>query len=85
MVLANGLASLVAARLSRQDEYEADAWAAALLTRSGIGTAPQKALFTKLDKLAGGRAPVAWLSSHPASPDRVRAIEALEKRWVPQG
>lgn len=85
MVLANGLASLVAARLSRQDEYEADAWAAALLTRSGIGTAPQKALFTKLDKLAGGRAPVAWLSSHPASPDRVSAIESLEKRWVPQG
>lgn len=84
-VVANGLASLVGARLSRQDEYEADAWAAALLTRAGIGTGPQKALFGKLDQLAGGRAPVAWLSSHPATPDRIRAIETLERGWRAAG
>ena len=40
--IANGVASLLAARLSRGDEYEADAYAAALLTKAGIGTEPQK-------------------------------------------
>ena len=37
----------------RQDEYEADAYAAALLTRAGIGTGPQKSLFLKLEGLTG--------------------------------
>ncbi len=50
---ANFLTSLLAARLSRGDEYEADAYAAALLTKSGIGTKAQKSLFTKLETLTG--------------------------------
>ncbi|WP_132461376.1 M48 family metalloprotease [Rhodovulum marinum] len=81
--IANALASLLAARLSRQDEYEADAYAAALLTKSGIGTAPQKSLFAKLDRLTEGRGGVvpAWLMSHPKTAERVKAIEALETRW----
>ena len=36
-MIAGALASLLAARLSRQDEYEADAYAAALLTKAGLG------------------------------------------------
>jgi putative metalloprotease len=44
--IANMLTTLLAARLSRQDEYEADAYASALLVKSGIGTGPQKSLFT---------------------------------------
>lgn len=83
VLVANTLATLLAARLSRQDEYEADAYAAALLTKAGIGTGPQKALFAKLDALtqgSGGRVP-AWLMSHPATSERIRAIEALEARW----
>ncbi|PWK62058.1 M48 family metalloprotease [Roseicyclus mahoneyensis] len=82
--IANTLAGMLAARLSRQDEYEADAYAAALLTRAGIGTEPQKALFLKLEKLTGmgGRGIPAWLMSHPKTEDRVRAIEALEARWT---
>jgi metalloprotease len=86
--LAGLAASLLAARLSRQDEYEADAWAAALLTRSGIGTAPQKNLFLKLGRLTGsGAGAPAWLMSHPKTADRIAAIEAREARWglVPQG
>ena len=81
--IANGLASLLAARLSRQDEYEADAYASALLTKSGIGTGPQKTLFEKLEKLSGlgGRGGPAWLMSHPKTQDRIAAIEALEARW----
>ncbi|MGB7316714.1 MAG: M48 family metalloprotease, partial [Planktotalea sp.] len=58
--VANMLTSLLAARLSRSDEYEADAYAAALLSKAGIGIAPQISLFQKLDALTkshSGRAP----------------------------
>jgi putative metalloprotease len=80
--LAGLVTSLLAARLSRSDEYEADAYAAALLTRAGIGTAPQVSLFRKLSALTGqGHAAPAWLMSHPATPDRIRAIEALAAKW----
>jgi putative metalloprotease len=83
VMIAGLLTSLLAARLSRQDEYEADAYAAALLVKAGIGTEPQKSLFAKLERLAGGAGPgpAAWLMSHPRTADRVAAIEALEARW----
>ena len=77
------LTSLLAARLSRGDEYEADAYAAALLTKAGIGVAPQISLFRKLESLTKsnmGAAP-AWLLSHPKTPERIKALEALEARW----
>lgn len=81
--IATGLTTLVAARLSRQDEFEADSYAAALLTKAGIGTQPQKSLFTKLEKLTGARGAgtPAWLMSHPKTDQRIAAIEALENRW----
>ncbi len=81
--IANLVATLLAARLSRQDEYEADAYASALLTKAGIGTGPQKSLFEKLEKLSGlgGNGMPAWLMSHPKTSDRIAAIEALEARW----
>ncbi|MDV7142827.1 M48 family metallopeptidase [Tropicimonas sp. TH_r6] len=82
-VIAGALTSLLAARLSRQDEFEADAYASALLVKSGIGTAPQKSLFSKLEHLTGGlgAGTPAWLLSHPKTDDRVAAIEAREARW----
>ncbi|WP_305968274.1 MULTISPECIES: M48 family metalloprotease [unclassified Mameliella] len=81
--IANGLASLLAARLSRTDEYEADAYAAALLTKAGIGVAPQKSLFGKLEDLTRSRAGAvpAWLMSHPKTSERIKALEVLETRW----
>lgn len=81
--VANGLMTLLAARLSRKDEFEADAYASALLVKAGIGTAGQKSLFEKLPKLtgnAGGGTP-AWLLSHPKTPQRIAAIEANEAKW----
>ncbi len=80
--LAGFLTSLLAARLSRQDEYEADEWASALLVKAGFGTAPQKSLFQKLEGLTGmgGTAP-AWLLSHPKTAERIAAIESNEARW----
>ncbi|MCV6594601.1 MAG: M48 family metallopeptidase [Silicimonas sp.] len=83
-MIANALTTLLAARLSRGDEYEADAYASALLTKSGIGTEPQKSLFKKLETLTGARGaktPV-WLMSHPKTKDRIAAIEKLETRWA---
>lgn len=81
--IANMLATMLAARLSRQDEYEADAYASALLVKAGIGTEAQKSLFQKLEGLTGmgGRGMPAWLMSHPKTDERIAAIEALEARW----
>ncbi|MEM9349548.1 MAG: M48 family metallopeptidase [Pseudomonadota bacterium] len=83
-LIANVLVNLFAAGLSRADEYEADAYASALLLKSGIGIQGQKSLFRKLDALTksrAGNAP-AWLLSHPKSPERIAAIEANEARWA---
>ncbi len=81
--IANMLTTLLATRLSRSDEYEADAYAAALLTKAGIGVEPQKSLFRKLDALTQERAGMApaWLMSHPKTEQRIEALEKLENRW----
>ncbi|WGW03051.1 M48 family metallopeptidase [Tropicibacter oceani] len=82
--IANGLTSLLAARLSRSDEYEADEYAAALLVKAGIGVAPQKSLFRKLEALTqsrGGAVP-AWMMSHPKTEERIKALEKLEAKWA---
>ncbi|MBL4808347.1 MAG: M48 family metalloprotease [Rhodobacteraceae bacterium] len=80
--IANMLVKLLAAGLSRKDEYEADAYAAALLEKSGIGLYPQISLFRKLEAWSpkgGGSA--AWLMSHPKTQDRIDAIKRLEVAW----
>lgn len=81
--IAGILTKLLAARLSRADEYEADAYAAALLTKAGIGTAPQISLFHKLEKLTASNsgAVPAWLMSHPKTTERIAAIENLKLKW----
>ena len=86
MWIANMLTTMLAARLSRGDEYEADAYAAALLVKAGIGIGPQISLFHKLEKLTEARAGVvpAWLMSHPKTDDRIRALEALQTKWDTQ-
>ncbi len=83
-LIASGLMTLLAARLSRVDEFEADAYASALLVKAGIGTAPQKSLFGKLETITGtrGAATPAWMLSHPKTPERIAAIEANEAKWV---
>lgn len=82
--IANALTSLLAASLSRSDEYEADAYAAALLSKAGIGIQPQISLFEKLEALTQSRAGAApaWLMSHPKTEERIKALRALEARWL---
>ena len=81
--IANMITSLLAAKLSRVDEYEADAYAAALLTKAGIGVEAQISLFEKLEALTQtnhGTAP-AWLMSHPKTTDRIAALRQLQLKW----
>lgn len=81
-MISNTVAALLAARLSRQDEYNADAWASALMIRSGIGTGPQKQLFRRLEQMAGSSGHVpAWLMTHPRPSARIAAIAENEERW----
>ncbi len=81
--IANLISTALMARLSRRDEFEADAYATALLVKAGIGTGPQKSLFRKLEALTrgAGQGIPAWLLSHPKTADRIAAIEAAEARW----
>ncbi|WP_127903182.1 M48 family metalloprotease [Solirhodobacter olei] len=79
--LGEGITRLLAARLSRQDEYEADAYAAALLAKAGIGSGPQISLFRKMAALAGSGHGPAWLASHPATRERIAAVERLVAGW----
>tara|TARA_B100000767_G_scaffold44765_1_gene39045 strand:- start:1993 stop:2721 length:729 start_codon:yes stop_codon:yes gene_type:complete len=81
--IANMAVNMVAAGMSRKDEFEADSYATALMIKAGLGVAPQKSLFTKLNKLTAnsGSAP-AWFLSHPKTIDRIKAIEANEIRWT---
>lgn len=84
MLIANGLMSLLAAKLSRSDEYEADAYATALLMKSGIGAEAQISLFHKLEKLTGSRGSTtpAWILSHPATAERIKAVETNAEKWL---
>ncbi len=72
------------ARLSRTAEFEADAYAAALLIKSGIGVGPMKTMFSKLETLrkAGQDQPPAWLIGHPQPLERIAALEKLEQKWA---
>ena len=81
--IAGLMMSLLAARLSRTDEFEADAYASALLVKSGIGTGPQISLFEKLQTLTGARGAKtpAWMLSHPKAEQRIAAINANAAKW----
>jgi putative metalloprotease len=85
-LLASALMSLLAARLSRTDEYEADAYASALLIKAGLGTAPQISLFEKLENLTGARGATtpAWVMSHPKTAERIAAISKNDAKWTGQ-
>lgn len=81
--IAGAVTNMLAAKLSRRDEFEADAYASALLHKSGIGTEAQKSLFLKLNTLTGAhRAKTpAWFMSHPKVEERIKAIEVNEAKW----
>jgi Zn-dependent protease with chaperone function len=66
---------LTGLRFSREAEEEADAAGFALLVERGIDPSGMQAFFATLEATSGGEPP-AFLSTHPASAERARALEA---------
>jgi putative metalloprotease len=82
-IIGRYLSQVLISGLSRKDEFEADSYAAALLIRSGIGTAPQISLLKKLEQLTGiVSSNVTWTLSHPSPEQRINAIQNLEASWM---
>lgn len=80
--IAQIIITLFSKRMSKVDEFAADAYASALLTAAGIGTEVQKSLLRKLPKLSGKIGPeIAWMMRHPKIKDRIAEIEKREKKW----
>ena len=82
-IIGRYLSQVLISGLSRKDEFEADAYASALLIKSDIGIAPQVSLLRKLEKLTGIVSPnITWTLSHPSPHQRIKAIQALEASWM---
>ncbi|MGF1552457.1 MAG: M48 family metallopeptidase [Paracoccaceae bacterium] len=85
--IAQFLIGLFVTGLSRRDEFEADAYATALMLRSGLGAEAQARMLEALQTLVPGasQAPTAsWLASHPPVEERTAAIRANALRWSQQ-
>jgi Zn-dependent protease with chaperone function len=68
---------LINARYSRDFEREADAWAAALLRRHDVDPSHLGAILARMEAQAGAGAVLGgYLSTHPVTEERVRALEA---------
>ena len=81
-IIGRYLSQILISGLSRKDEFEADSYAAALLIKSGIGTAPQISLLKKLEQLTGiVSSNITWTLSHPSPEQRINAIQKLEASW----
>ena len=82
-IIGKYLSQLILAGLSRKDEFEADAYASALLVKTGIGIVPQISLLEKINTLTGAITPkITWTMSHPSPIERVTAIKKLASSWV---
>jgi putative metalloprotease len=83
-IVARWVATFMATRLSRKDEFEADAYATALMVRSGLGAEPQARMLEKLMDLVPEAAmqETNWLASHPPVAERTLAIRANAERWA---
>lgn len=83
--VARALSTLFVSKLSRNDEFEADAYATALMIKAGLGAEPQARMLEKLEHLSPGArqpdGPASWLASHPPVRDRAAAIRENARRW----
>ena len=64
----------------RDDEREADQIGFNLLRQTGYPTDGLTRFLKKLVPLQNGKTPPAFLSTHPPTPERIAALEALSKR-----
>ena len=71
---------LLMLRLSRADEFEADAFAAALMRHAGFDPAAMGGALKGVEALSGNRRrPPAWLASHPPTDERIAALADRER------
>jgi predicted Zn-dependent protease len=80
---ATGYQALLATKFSRNDESEADRIGLELSARAGYDPRAGVTLWQKMMRANEGAAPPELLSSHPASANRVREIEALLPTVMP--
>jgi putative metalloprotease len=82
-IVARWVAAFVVTRLTRKDEFEADAYATALMVKSGLGAEPQARMLEKLLELAPEAATqeTNWLASHPPVAERAGMIRQNAERW----
>lgn len=78
---------LIRARMSREDEFEADAFGAQMMMRAGLDPNPTRSALKKADQwsmASGLRGPVRWLLSHPSLEERLERLDAVIAAGVPQ-
>jgi putative metalloprotease len=80
---------LARARLSRQDEFESDAFAAQMMMRAGLDPQATVSALKKADQWSAAKGlsgPVRWLLSHPTLEERLAHLEAVIAAGVdPEG
>jgi putative metalloprotease len=82
-IIARWVTTFAMSHLTRKDEFEADAYATALMVKSGFGAEPQARMLEKLLELVPETAAqeTSWLASHPPVSERVDAIRQNAERW----
>jgi Zn-dependent protease with chaperone function len=73
-VAANLGTQLLTLKFSRDDETEADLVGLELGARAGFDPHAATSLWTKMDRVAGSSGGLAFLSTHPSGPDRMRRL-----------
>ncbi|EPX77459.1 M48 family metallopeptidase [Litoreibacter arenae] len=68
---------LLSLSFSRAQETSADEFGLALSDEAGFDPAGLKLFFEKMGKEYGDQEPAQWMSTHPSSAERVRAIDAF--------
>lgn len=71
---------LIGRAYSRQSERQADILGARVLASSNYAADGLRDFMVTLNKEHGGKAPPVWLSTHPASADRVEYLEEIIQR-----
>jgi len=69
----------VLTKYGRDDEREADDIGFYLLKDAGYPTDGLLRFLRKLQKLQGGSSPLAFLSTHPPTPERIARLESMER------
>ena len=77
---ARAITQIASLKFSRDDESEADLVGMELAARSGFDPQAASSLWKKMAAASGGNSQLAFLSTHPSGPARIRQLEANEPK-----